>query len=214
MGPADPSSGGAGGPQRGSAPWLVLDVTGAEPTADVAAAVAEWSPGVEGVTVLVAGSRPAGLDGAATVIHADEGGRAARLRRVETGLPGRVDVVVYGDERLLAADHRGSVPAALARFGGDDVALTRGVPVTDSLRRVDERDRLRGCVDRSQLHVLHPPQVLRRDLIGRIADLAEQGDGDGSVEAGLMRCPDPVRVVTIDLTATGRSPDSAVPTRS
>lgn len=192
-------------------PWLVLDLTQVEPPADLTAAVAELSQSVAGVTVLTDGLPLPPLE-AAAILEVDEHGSAERLRRAEARLPDHVDVVVYGDEQLLAADYRCSVQDALALFDDGDVALVRGVPVTDSLRRVDDHDRLSGCVDRSSLFVLHKPQVLRRDVVGQLVELA--GDADGSVEAGLMRCPSPVRVVDIYPTATSRSEVSAVPTRS
>lgn len=212
MARAHPSSGGTGHSGEGATPWLVLDLTQVEPPADLTAAVAELSQAVEGVTILVAGSRTTLSVGSAAVIDVDEDDSAQRLRRAEAPLPGHVDVVVYGDEQLLAADYRSSVQDALALFDDGDTALVRGVPVTDSLRRVDDRDRLSGCVDRSSLFVLQKPQVLRRDVIGQLVELA--GDADGSVEAGLVRCPSPVRVVDIYPTATSRSEVSAVPTRS
>lgn len=212
MARAHPSSGGTGNSGEGATPWLVLDLTHVEPPADLTAEVAELSQAVEGVTILVDGSRATLSVGSATVIDTVRGGSAERLRRAEAHLPAEVDVIVYGDEQLLAADYRCSVQDALALFDDDVAALARGVPVTDSLRRVDDRDRLSGCVDRSSLYVLHNPQVLRRDVIGQVVELA--GDADGSVEAGLVRCPAPVRVVDIYPTATSRSGVAAVPTRS
>lgn len=197
----------------GVTPWLVLDLTPVTPPADLTAAVAELSQSVAGLTILVDGSRPAFFDGGATLLDVDDAGSAARLRRAEARLPDTVDVVVYGDAQLLAADDRCCVRDALALFRDGDVALVRGVPVTDSLRCVDDRQRLNGCVDRSQLFVLHTPQVLRRDVVGQVADLADEPGADGSIEAGLMRYPSPIRVVDIYPTATARPRASAVPTR-
>lgn len=196
----------------GVTPWLVLDLARAEPSPDLPEAVAELSQSVDGVTVLTDSLSVPPLEPAA-ILEVDERSSAERLRRAEAHLPAHVDVVVYGDEQLLAADYRCSVQDALALFDDGDVALARGVPVTDSLRRVDDRDRLDGCVDRSRLFVLHKPQVLRRDIVGQVADLAADAGADGSVEAGLMRCPAPVRVVDIYPTAAARSPASAVPSR-
>lgn len=194
-------------------PWLVLDLARAELPADLSDAVAELSQSVAGVTVLTDGLRLPPLE-AAAILEVDERGSAERLRRAEAHLPDHVDVVVYGDDQLLAADYRCSVQDALALFDDGDTALVRGVPVTDSLRRVDDNGRLSGCVDRSSLFVLHKPQVLRRDVIGQVVELASGTRADGSVEAGLMRCPSPVRVVDIYPTATSRPEASAVPTRS
>lgn len=195
-------------------PWLVLDLTRTQPPADLRDAVAELSQAVAGVTVLVSSPCPVSLDGAASLMELDEHGSATRLWRAEAHLPDRVDVVVYGNEQLLAADYRCSVADALALLDDGDTALARGVPVTDSLRRVDDRDRLSGCVDRSQLFVLHKPQVMRREVVSHIVELAGGSGADGSVEAGLLRCPWPVRVVDIYPTAASRSEAPAVPTRS
>ncbi len=194
-------------------PWLVLDLARAELPADLRDAVTELSQSVAGVTVLTDGLRLPPLE-AAAILEVDERGSAERLGRAEAHLPDHVDVVVYGDEQLLAADYRCSVQDALALFDDGDMALVRGVPVTDSLRRVDDQDRLSGCVDRSSLFVLQKPQVLRRDAIGQIVELASGTRADGSVEAGLMRCPSPVRVVDIYPTATSRPGASAVSSRS
>lgn len=197
----------------GATPWLVLDLARAEPSTDLPEAVTELSQSVAGITVLTDSLSLPPLE-PATILEVDERSSAERLRRAETHLPAHVDVVVYGDEQLLAADYRCSVQDALALFDDGDVALARGVPVTDSLRRVDDRDRLNGCVDRSRLFVLHKPQVLRRHAVSQVVELATSAGADGSVEAGLMRCPSPVRVVDIYPTATSRSEASAVPSRS
>lgn len=203
----------AGSSGAGARAWLVLDLTDAEPTAPLAEALTELSQPVSGVTVLLAAGRVAAADERARVLETDEPGSAARLQRAERDLPETVDVVVYGDEQLLAPDYRCSVGDALALFEERDVALVRGVPVTDSLRRVDRQGRLTGCVDRDGLFALAKPQVLRREAVAQIGDLARAGGPAGSVEDGLVRLPWPVRVVDIYPTAASRSEASAVPTR-
>lgn len=211
------------GPGGGVSPWLVLDLADADPAAEpggLGEALAELAQAVEGVTVLAGADRIADVERAApagaavTVLEAGAAGSVARLRRAEAGAPAHVDVVVYGDEQLLAADYRCSVADALALLADRDVALVRGVPVTDSLRRVDEQDRLRGCVDREQLFALQKPQVIRREAVRSIAEHAAAADADGSVEAGLLRFPWPVRVVDIYPTAATRSETHAASSRS
>jgi hypothetical protein len=213
----------SGDPGGGVSSWLVLDLADSGPGAeagDLGEALAELSQAVAGITVLAGPGRltevgsVAPADTAIAVVEAGEPGSAARLRRAEAGVPEHVDVLVYGDAQLLAADYRCSVADALALLADRDVALVRGIPVTDSLRRVDERDRLRGCVDREQLFVLQKPQVIRREAVSQIAELAAYPDADGSVEAGLLRFPWPVRVVDIYPTATTPSETPAAPTRS
>ncbi|HKV51769.1 MAG TPA: 2-C-methyl-D-erythritol 4-phosphate cytidylyltransferase [Gemmatimonadaceae bacterium] len=82
-----------------------------------------------------------------------------------TDLPPEVRIVVIHDAArpLLDAETLDRVIAA-ARSGSGAVA---GVPVTDSLKRVDEADRVTETVDRTRLWRAQTPQAFPRDMIER-----------------------------------------------
>lgn len=82
-----------------------------------------------------------------------------------TDLPPEVRIVVIHDAArpLLDADTLGRVIAA-ARAGSGAVA---GVPVTDTLKRVDDADRVIDTVDRARLWRAQTPQAFPRDMIER-----------------------------------------------
>jgi 2-C-methyl-D-erythritol 4-phosphate cytidylyltransferase len=91
-----------------------------------------------------------------------------------TDLPPEVRTVVIHDAArpLMDADTLERV-IAVARTGSDTVA---GVPLTDTLKRVDEADRVAETVDRAQLWRAQTPQAFPRDMIERAyADARSHG---------------------------------------
>ncbi len=82
-----------------------------------------------------------------------------------TDLPPEVRTVVIHDAArpLMDADTLERV-IAVARTGSGAVA---GVPMTDTLKRVDEADRVAETVDRSHLWRAQTPQAFPRDMIER-----------------------------------------------
>lgn len=184
-------------PERGDprhASWLVLDLVDSSAQTPPGEAFAPLSQNVAGITTLVGGRpRHCGDESVATVASTARAG-AARLEQAAAALCSEVDVIVYGDQRLMGAGGADRVWQALARFDCGDVALMAAVPIADSLRLVDGRGRLRGCVERTGLFVPTGPHVLRRAVIPELARVSVRGGGDGSVEAGLLRSPWPVRV--------------------
>ncbi|HEX6816618.1 MAG TPA: 2-C-methyl-D-erythritol 4-phosphate cytidylyltransferase [Gemmatimonadaceae bacterium] len=91
-----------------------------------------------------------------------------------TDLPPEVRTVVIHDAArpLMDADTLERV-IAVARTGSGAVA---GVPLTDTLKRVDEADRVAETVDRAQLWRAQTPQAFPRDMIERAyADARSHG---------------------------------------
>lgn len=185
--------------------WVALDLFGADvDPSGLTDALACLSRQVQGVTLLSDIGTVEGPGQSTTVVKVAEPGSASRLQRCEAVLPQDAELVIYGDARLLDPAWQGALTEVLGRWEADDTALIRGVPITDSLRRVDGCGRLRECMERSGLVVPAEPHMLRRDAVAHVAALARSGGGDGSVEAGLLRCPFPVRVVQADPVAARR----------
>lgn len=82
-----------------------------------------------------------------------------------TDLPPEVRIVVIHDAARPLVDAETLDRAiAAARAGSGAVA---GVPVTDTLKRTDEADRVIDTVDRTRLWLAQTPQAFPRDMIER-----------------------------------------------
>jgi 2-C-methyl-D-erythritol 4-phosphate cytidylyltransferase len=82
-----------------------------------------------------------------------------------TDLPPEVRIVVIHDAaRPLVDTETLDRAIAAARDGSGAVA---GVPVTDTLKRTDEADRVIDTVDRTRLWLAQTPQAFPRDMIER-----------------------------------------------
>lgn len=91
-----------------------------------------------------------------------------------TDLPPEVRIVVIHDAArpLMDADTLDRV-IAVARTGSGAVA---GVPVTDTLKRVGDADRVLDTIDRTRLWRAQTPQAFPRDMIERAyADARQHG---------------------------------------
>jgi len=111
-----------------------------------------------------------------------------------TDLPPEVRVVVIHDAArpLFDADTLDRV-VAVARTGSCAVA---GVPVTDTLKRVDDADRVLETVDRTRLWRAQTPQAFPRDMIERAYAEARQHGIRATDDAALCeRLGMPVRMV-------------------
>lgn len=111
-----------------------------------------------------------------------------------TDLPPEVRTVVIHDAArpLMDADTLERV-IAVARTGSGAVA---GVPLTDTLKRVDEADRVAETVDRAQLWRAQTPQAFPRDMIERAyADARSHGIRATDDAALCERLGMPVRMV-------------------
>ena len=111
-----------------------------------------------------------------------------------TDLPPEVRVVVIHDAArpFLDADTLDRV-VAVARTGSGAVA---GVPLTDTLKRVDDADRVLETVDRTRLWRAQTPQAFPRDMIERAYAEARQHGIRATDDAALCeRLGMPVRMV-------------------
>ena len=111
-----------------------------------------------------------------------------------TDLPPEVRVVVIHDAArpFLDADTLDRV-VAVARTGSGAVA---GMPVTDTLKRADDADRVVETVDRTRLWRAQTPQAFPRDMIERAYAEARQHGIRATDDAALCeRLGMPVRMV-------------------
>lgn len=111
-------------------------------------------------------------------------------------LPDDVDVVLVHDAaRPLAPAELVDAVAAAVRNSAD--AVVPGIPVTDTIKRVDEAGRVEATVDRDRLRAAQTPQGFARILL-QAAHQAAADDGvdDVSDDAGLVeRLGQPVLVI-------------------
>jgi 2-C-methyl-D-erythritol 4-phosphate cytidylyltransferase len=165
------------------------------------------------VTAVVVVAHPDAL-GASAKLLADEGfakvvavvaGGPTRQASVAAGLaampPGPTFLAVHDAARPLPGP--GSVDRLLkllhaARSGAPDdpVGVVPGVPVVDTVRRVDGDQRSRGIVDRDQLRAVQTPQLFVREALEAAHRRARLDGVEASDEAALVELAGhPVQVV-------------------
>jgi 2-C-methyl-D-erythritol 4-phosphate cytidylyltransferase len=166
------------------------------------------------VTAVVVVAHPDAL-GASAKLLADEGfakvvavvpGGPTRQASVAAGLaampPGPAFVAVHDAARPVGGG--GSVDRLLgllevARSGpGTDrpAGVVPGVPVVDTVRRVDGEQRSRGIVDRDQLRAVQTPQLFVREALEAAHRRARLDGVEASDEAALVELAGhPVQVV-------------------
>lgn len=100
-------------------------------------------------------------------------------------LPPRVDVVLVHDAArpLVPAELVDAVTSAV-RAGAP--AVVPVLPVTDTIKQVDEAGRVVTTLDRSILRAVQTPQGFARDLLERAHREAELADGEVTDDAGLV----------------------------
>lgn len=107
------------------------------------------------------------------IVMATVSGGATRKDSVEAGvraLSHECDLVLIHDAaRPLVSPH---LIAQAVRAGADHGAVVPGVPVTDTVKRVD-RDQVRETIDRERLVAVQTPQVFRREWL---LDVYARGD--------------------------------------
>jgi len=163
------------------------------------------------VTVVVVVAHPDAL-GATAKLLADEGfakvvavvaGGPTRQASVAAGLaampPGPAFVAVHDAARPLPG--RGAVDRLLelldaARSRTGAAGVVPGVPVVDTVRRVDGDQRSRGIVDRDQLRAVQTPQLFVREVLEAAHRRAMLDGVEASDEAALVELAGhPVQVV-------------------
>jgi 2-C-methyl-D-erythritol 4-phosphate cytidylyltransferase len=162
------------------------------------------------VTAVVVVAHPDVLDITAKLL-ADEG--FARVTAVVDGGPTRQASVAAGLAALpqgpgYVAVHDAARP--LAAHGVLDrmlellveagvAGVVPGVPVIDTIRRVDAADRSTGIVDREQLRAMQTPQLFVREVLEEAHRLALRDGVDATDEAALVELAGhPVQVVPGD----------------
>jgi 2-C-methyl-D-erythritol 4-phosphate cytidylyltransferase len=149
-----------------------------EPTAKLLA-----DEGLAKVTALVAGgpTRQASVAAGLRALPPDPGYVVVHDAARPLVAPGAVDRM---RELLLEAGLAGVVP---------------GVPVIDTIRRVDEAQRSTGIVDREQLRSMQTPQLFVREVLERAYRLALRDGVEATDEAALVELAGhPVQVVPGD----------------
>ena len=161
-------------------------------------------------TAVVVVSHPDALEAAAKLL-ADEGlakvtalvaGGPTRQASVAAGLralpPGPGYVVVHDAARPLVAP--GAVDRMLELLLEAGLAgVVPGVPVIDTIRRVDDAQRSTGIVDREQLRSMQTPQLFVREVLERAYRLALRDGVEATDEAALVELAGhPVQVVPGD----------------
>ena len=149
------------------------------------------------VTAVVVVAHPDALDRTAKLL-ADEGftkvtsvvaGGPTRQAGVAAGLdalpPGPGYVAVHDATRPLAD------PAAIDRMldlllETGAAGVVPGVPVIDTIRRVDAASRSTGIVDREQLRAMQTPQLFARAVLEEAHRLALRGKVDTNDEVALV----------------------------
>ncbi len=148
-------------------------------------------------TALVVVSHPDALEATAKLL-ADEGlakvtalvaGGPTRQASVAAGLralpPGPGYVVVHDAARPLVAP--GAVDRMLELLLEAGLAgVVPGVPVIDTIRRVDDAQRSTGIVDREQLRSMQTPQLFVREVLEQAYRLARRDGVEATDEAALV----------------------------
>ena len=136
--------------------------------------------GLAKVTALVAGgpSRQASVAAGLRALPPEPGYVVVHDAARPLVAPGTIDRML---ELLLEAGLAGVVP---------------GVPVIDTIRRVDAAQRSTGIVDREQLRSMQTPQLFVREVLERAHKLAQRDNVDATDEAALVeRAGESIKVV-------------------
>jgi len=121
--------------------------------------------------------------------------RPESVRAALDALPREVDVVLVHDAA------RPLVPVSLVQSVTDAVlggmaAVVPALPVVDTVKQVDARERVLATIDRSMLRAVQTPQGFRREVLERAYDAAGASAVDVTDDAGLVeRLGIPVQVL-------------------
>lgn len=184
----------------GGVPMLVLAVNGIATSRGVDLVVVAAPPDdLQGVRNLLADHS---LDvphlgrAAATVVAGGEHRRHS-VAAALAALPPDVDVVLVHDAArpLVPAS---LVTAVIAAVRAGAPAVVPGMPVTDTVKRVDDRLAVRETLERSLLRAVQTPQGFRRDVLAA-AHAGVDADHPATDDAGLVEAAGvPVTVIPGD----------------
>lgn len=184
----------------GGVPMLVLAVNGIASTRGVDLVVVAAPPDdLAEVRSLLADH---GLDAvhpgrAAATVVAGGSNRQESVAAALQSLPADVDVVLVHDAaRPLVPGSLVAAVIAAVRDGAP--AVVPGLPVTDTVKRVDDRAAVRETLERSVLRAVQTPQGFRRDVLAA-AHAAADPSRPATDDAGLVEAAGvPVTVIPGD----------------
>lgn len=123
--------------------------------------------------------------GAEVSVVAGGATRQESVRLALAALPADVDVVLVHDAaRPLAPVELVDRVAAAVRDGAD--AVVPGLPVADTVKRVDPAGRVEETLDRSALRAIQTPQGFRRVVLETAHAAADGAGSDATDDAGLV----------------------------
>jgi 2-C-methyl-D-erythritol 4-phosphate cytidylyltransferase len=122
--------------------------------------------------------------------------RQDSVARALIALPADVDVVLVHDAaRPLVPEELVTAVVAAVRSGHE--AVVPGLPVVDTIKRVDSAATVVETVDRSSLRAIQTPQGFQRSLLQRAHAAADLDEVPATDDAGLVeRLGMPVHVIT------------------
>jgi 2-C-methyl-D-erythritol 4-phosphate cytidylyltransferase len=127
--------------------------------------------GVAGIERIVVAMPPGAAAPAGVTAVAGGAVRSDSVRRALAAAGDTEIVLVHDAARpLLTAELAAAVIDALERRG-DAAAAIAAVPVTDTIKLLDERDSVIETLDRSRLWAVQTPQVFRRGALERALDV-------------------------------------------
>lgn len=148
--------------------------------------VAAPADGVAEVQALLADHNlvDGGTGRAATLVVAGGETRQDSVARALIALPVDVDVVLVHDAaRALAPVALIESVASAVRAGAD--AVVPALPVSDTIKVVDDQGRVTTTVDRARLRIIQTPQGFRRTLLAE-AHAAADPDAPATDDAGVV----------------------------
>jgi 2-C-methyl-D-erythritol 4-phosphate cytidylyltransferase len=130
---------------------------------------------------------PPGTTVPAGVIGVDGGAVRSQSVALALAAAGEGDPVLVHDAArpLLTAELARSVLAALEADDSADAAIA-AAPVTDTIKRVDDRGAVSETVDRRSLWGVQTPQVFRRAALERALDVPDQVLAEATDDAWLI----------------------------
>jgi 2-C-methyl-D-erythritol 4-phosphate cytidylyltransferase len=135
----------------------------------------------DAVVLVVPASRTSVAEPGADVVVAGGATRSASVRAGLAALPSTVEVVVVHDAARPMATPALFRAVVVAVEGGADGAAP-GLPVADTLKRVDDDGEVLETVDRSGLVAVQTPQAFRVAMLRR----AHAAEGDATDDAALV----------------------------
>jgi 2-C-methyl-D-erythritol 4-phosphate cytidylyltransferase len=139
--------------------------------------------GVERIVVAL----PAGVDAPAGVTGVQGGASRSESVRLALGACGECELVLVHDAArpLLSAELADAVIDALNADSSADAAIA-AAPVTDTIKRADERHTVTETLRRSELWSIQTPQVFRRQALSEALEVSDAVLAEATDDASLI----------------------------